>query len=56
MNMFVPQYMVADDGAKVVSCYFVMIHNPLHYDCIVALLSAGLLFRQISRVVQENRD
>ena len=56
MNMFVPQYVVANNGAKVVSCYFVMIHNPLQNDYIVALLSAGLLFCQISRVVQENRD
>ena len=56
MNIFLPQYVVADDGTKVVSCYFVTIHNRLQYDYIVALLSAGLLFRQISRVVQENRD
>ena len=52
MDMFVPQYVVADDGAKVVSCYFVTIHNPLQNDYIVALLSAGLLFRHIFRVVQ----
>ena len=56
MNMFVPQYMVADDGAKVVSCYLVTIHDPLQYDYILAILSAGLLFCQILRVVQENRD
>ena len=56
MNMFVPQYVVADDGAKVMSCYLVTIANPLHYDYIVALLSAGLSFFQISRMVQENRD
>ena len=32
MNMFVPQYVVADDGTKVVSCYFVTIHNRLQND------------------------
>ena len=32
MNMFVPQYVVADDSAKVVSCYLVTIHNTLQYD------------------------
>ena len=56
MNMFVTQYVVADDGTKVVYCYLVTIHNPLQYNYIVALLSDGLSFRQISRVVQENRD
>ena len=56
MNMFVTQYMIVDDGAKVVSCYLFTIHNPLQYNYIVAILSAGLLFYQISKVVQENRD
>ena len=56
MNMSVPQYVVAYDGAKVVSCYLVTIHNTLQYEYVVALLSAGLSFRQISRVVQENHD
>ena len=56
MNMFVPQYVVSDDGAKVVPCYLVTIHNPLQYDYTMALLSSGLLFRQISLVVQENHD
>ena len=56
MNMFVPQYVVAHNGAKVVSCYLVTIHNPLQYDYIVALLSASLSFFHISGVVQENRD
>ena len=32
MNMFVTQYVVSDDGAKVVSCYLVTIHNPLQYN------------------------
>ena len=55
-SMFVPQYVIAGDGAKVLSCYLVMINNLLQYDYIGALLSAGLSFCQISRVVQENRD
>ena len=38
------------------SCYFIAIHNPLQYDYIVALLSAGLSFCQTLRVIQENRD
>ena len=56
MNIFVAQYVVANNGAKFVSCYLVTIHNPLQYDYIVALLSAGLSFRQISRVVQDNHN
>ena len=44
MNMFVPQYVVADDGAKVLLGYFVTIHNPLQYDYMIALLSAGPSF------------
>ena len=56
MDMFVPQYVVADNRAKVMSCYLVTIHNLLQYDYTMAFLSAGLLFRQISRVVQENHD
>ena len=56
MNIFLPQYVVADDGTKVVSCYFVTIHNRLQYNYIVALISSGYLFPQILRVVQENRD
>ena len=56
MDMLVPQYVVADDGAKVVSCYLVTINNPLQYNYSVALLSSGLSFLQILRVFQDNCD
>lgn len=56
MNVLVPQYVVADDGIKVASCYNVTIQNPMQFYYILSLLSSGLSFRQISSVVQENRD
>lgn len=56
MDMFEPQYETAVDGSKSVSCYKVTVADPLQFDSVVSLLAAGLSFRQISRVVRENRD
>lgn len=56
MDVSEPQYVIEDDGSKVVSCYNVTIVNPLQFDYVVSLLAAGLLFRQISRVILENHD
>ena len=56
MQVFVPQLVTENDGTKIVSCYTVVIANILQFDYVVCLLGAGLSFRQIARVVQENRD
>lgn len=56
MEAFKPEYEVTEDGSKVVACYKVTVPNPLQFDYVVSLLAAGLSFRQISRVVLENRD
>jgi hypothetical protein len=53
---FKPEYVNAEDGTKIMSCYKVTISNPLQFDYVVSLLAAGLSFRQVSRVVLENRD
>lgn len=52
-RMNVPELhcVVADDGAKVVSCYTVTIQNPLQFDYVVSLLGKGLSLRLISTVV-----
>lgn len=56
MEVFTPQLVAADDGSQIVSCYTVSIPNILQFDYVISLLGAGLSFRQISRVVRENRD
>jgi hypothetical protein len=56
MQVFVPQHVMLDDGSQDVSCYTVEILNVLQFDYVVSLLGAGLSFRQIARVIQENRD
>lgn len=54
MNIFVPHYAVADDGAKVISCFAVTIWRPVQFDYVVSLLSFILSFRLISKAYQEN--
>jgi hypothetical protein len=56
MRVFTPQQVTADDGSQIISCYSVSIPNILQFDYVVSLLAAGLSFRQIARVVRENRD
>jgi hypothetical protein len=56
MKVFEPAYVIESDGSKSISCYRVTINNALQFDCVVSLLAAGLSFRQISRVVRENRE
>jgi hypothetical protein len=55
-NVFEPEYVIENDGSKTMSCYRVTINNALQFDYVVSLLAAGLTFRQISRVVRENRE
>jgi hypothetical protein len=55
MKVFVPAYVNESDGSKTISCYRVTINNTLQFDYVVSLLATGLSFRQISRVVRENR-
>ena len=56
LDAFKPVFEVSEDGSKVVTCYKVEIPNPLQFDYVVSLLSAGLTFCQISQVVRENRN
>lgn len=50
INIFFPQYAVADDWSKVVSCYTITNQNPVQLAHVVSLLSVGHLFCQISKV------
>ncbi|CAN8075386.1 unnamed protein product [Agarophyton chilense] len=56
VDVFVPQYEVAENRARIGSCCTVVIWNRVQFDYAVSLLSAGLSFRQISKVVKDNRD
>jgi hypothetical protein len=56
MKVFEPAYVIESDGSKTISCYRVTINNALQFDFVVSLLTAGLSFCQISRVVRENRQ
>jgi hypothetical protein len=55
-NVFEPEYVIETDGSKTMSCYRVTINNALQFEYVVSLLAASLTFRQISRVLRENRE
>lgn len=56
MAVFEPQYCVADNRGKVLSCYNVTILDTTQFDHVTSLLAAGLSFPQVSRIMSENRD
>ncbi|CAN8074507.1 unnamed protein product [Agarophyton chilense] len=56
VDVLVLQYEVAENRARIGSCCTVVIFNPVKFDYAVSLLSDGLSFRRISKVVKDNRD